>query len=289
MKVLLTGSTGLLGEAFLRLWGGRYEVEVAGRGEMDLGDLAAVQQYLEEREFDVLVNPAGMTGLEQCLDAVELAGVVNGGAPRVMAEVCRVKGAKLVHFSTDYVFGGEVEKSLTEGDVAEPVNDYGVSKLAGEAGVLEEGGHLVCRVSWIFGHGRDSVLDQVFKRARGGEELRFIQDKWSVPTYADAIVGAVEQMLADGREGLFHVCSDSQPVSWWEYAYGVVEEAVSLGLLESEDGYEVERGWLDEVEAFRAVRPRHTAMGVGKLRACGIEMPGWRESARRLLMEKYGE
>ncbi len=283
MKILVTGVTGLLGEAFSRLLSRSHEVVGVSRKDLDLSDLSAVEQFLRQQEFDVLVNPAGVTGLEQCLDEQSLAAVVNTEAPALMAKVCAEKGVRFVHFSTDYVFDGVEPVQMDEQWPPSPLNSYGVTKHHGEMGVLEYPEHLVCRVSWIFGAGRPTVIDQVVAKAVRGDELNYICDKWSIPTHSDAIVQAVEQMLRLNLSGLYHVCSDNEPVSWWQYADTVVGIAHELGYISERPT--VTKGKLDDVTAFRAARPRHTAMSTRRLKAAGVEMPCWQASARQYLMD----
>mgnify|MGYP000654576525 CR=1 FL=1 len=283
MQILLTGATGLLGEAFLRLLSdGAHQVTAVTRETMDLSNLSSVSEYLSDADFDLLINPAGMTGLEQCLDAPELAYTVNAEAPALMARICAEKGAKMVHFSTDYVFCGGYDKSLLETDSTEPVSDYGKSKLAGELAVLQhDESVLVCRVSWLFGKGRAAVIDQVYQKTLAGEQMEYITDKWSVPTYADDVVSAVMALVELEQSGVYHVCSDDAPVSWWEYAHGVSTLAYELGRVSQTSV--IGKTKLKDIQAFRAARPTHTAMSCNKLKDTGISMRPWKEAAREFI------
>jgi len=283
-KTLVFGSNGLLGGAFCRKLGSSFPHTPVGREVVDLKQLEKLQDYLEEADFDLLINASGMCVLENCEDFPDEAELVNAQAPKVMADVCATKGAKMVHFSTDYVFDGNTPGKLSEEDRPSPLSKYGNTKLKGEEYVLEHIGYLVCRVSWLFGGEGNSVFDEVLEKISSGEEMRYVADKWSIPTYADDVVDITLKLLEKKAEGLFHLCSDSPPVSWWEYAMGVARCAKESGNIKELPL--ISQGRLETVEQFRVPRPRHTAMSVAKLKALDIEMPDWRDAASRYIETK---
>src|SRR5438874_477155 len=107
MKMLITGSGGRLGAALLREYGKRFEVVGFDRSQLDLSDRASVRDKVGRTEFDLLINAAAFTSVDLAEKEKEQAFLVNAEAPRILAEICSEKGAKLVHFSTDYVFAGD--------------------------------------------------------------------------------------------------------------------------------------------------------------------------------------
>ena len=293
MRILLTGSTGRLGGAFLSLWareGSGYDLCVLNRGELDLASPDSVKVRLDslwrEGAFDVIVNPAAVSGLEQCLDDPDLAEAVNVASPRVMAEFCAERGIRLVHFSTDYVFSGKQESRKSEADPVGPVNVYGLSKRAGELAVLGAcSSALICRVSWLFGplgSAQSSHFDQVIERALRGEDQRLIGDKYSVPTFTYDAVRWVEVLLLNGSSGIYHLCNTGDPESWLSYAQKVCG-------LASGYGYDVSAGKLHEMslleaDFFREARPVHTAMLPARLINEGLITPRhWMKAAEEYL------
>src|SRR5205807_425863 len=95
-----------------------------------------IREKLGGTDFDVLINAAAFTNVDLCETQPDQAFRINAEGPRVLAEICGEKGAKLIHFSTDYVFDGEKRAPYTEEDEANPISIYGESKLAGERNVL---------------------------------------------------------------------------------------------------------------------------------------------------------
>lgn len=286
MRIVVTGAKGKLGGFLCRDWGARHEVCALSRDEVDLCDGEALRRRLEGEEFDVLVNCAAMASPEDCEDHPEVADLVNVVAPRIMADVCAERGARMVHFSTDYVVDGREEGLKSESVGTEVEGYYERSKLAGEEAVLaSHPGALVCRVSWIFGKGVPSFLETVVERARGGEGLSAVADKWSKPTSAADISMALERILMAGEvRGILHLVNEGDPVSWWDYACRVVALAREAGLLEEEP--EVERGYLAEMAQLRAPRPVHTALGSDRLEGLlGSSLPHWEVAAAAHLRE----
>src|SRR4029077_6248609 len=152
MKIVIIGAEGRLGAALVREYRDRFEVAGLNRAQFDLSNLDHIRKKVRGTNFDVLINAAAFTNVDLCETERDRAFTINGEAPGIVAEICRERGAKLIHFSTDYVFDGEKRAPYTEEDEAKPINVYGESKLAGEKNVLAaDGGHLVVRVSWVFG------------------------------------------------------------------------------------------------------------------------------------------
>jgi len=293
MRVLLTGSTGRLGGAFFSLWsavGSGVVLRPLTRNELDLSKpdevVGSLERLWSEGEFDVVVNTAAISGLEECLDRADLAHSVNVESPRAIANFCASKKVRMVHFSTDYVFGGEVPGWKSEGDAVGPVNEYGRSKRAGELAVMEACAEaLVCRVSWLFGPTsaeRPSHFDHVLRRAMSGEPQRLIADKYSVPTFTHDIVSWVKLLLEKSCSGVYHLCNTGEAESWMSYAEVVCELARQHGFDVSSK--KLEGISLADATFFRELRPQHTAMFPGRLIDESLVEPrDWRQAAAEYL------
>src|SRR5258705_4686760 len=184
MKIVILGAGGRLGAALMREYREKYDIAGFDHAELDLASLDDVRGKLGAMNFDVLINAAGFTNVDACETERDRAFLINAEAPGVLAEICNAKDAKLIHFSTDYVFDGEKREPYTEEDEANPISVYGESKRAGEANILAvKGRHLVVRVSWVFGPDRPSFIDGLIERAQQNEHVDAIADKFSTPTY----------------------------------------------------------------------------------------------------------
>ena len=197
MKILIIGAGGRLGAALMREYRDKFDVAGFNHAQFDLSDLDDVRAKLQALSFDVLINAAGFTTVDACETERDRAFLINAEAPGVLAEICSAKNAKMIHFSTDYVFDGEKRAPYTEEDEANPISVYGESNLAGEKNVLAvDNRHLVVRVSWVFGPDRPSFIDAMIKRAQENEKIDAIADKFSTPTYTQDIAEMLPRFFA---------------------------------------------------------------------------------------------
>ena len=214
MKIVILGAGGRLGAALMREYREKYDLAGFNHAQLDLANLDDVRRKLGAMNFDVLINAAAFTNVDACETERDRAFLINAEAPGILAEICNEKDAKLIHFSTDYVFDGEKRAPYTEEDQANPISAYGESKLAGEKNVLAaEDGHLVVRVSWVFGPDRPSFIDAMIKRAQQDEKIDAISDKFSTPTYTHDIaryVAAIFRSRRRRRHFAFRQCRQMQ-------------------------------------------------------------------------------
>jgi dTDP-4-dehydrorhamnose reductase len=261
-----------------------HEVIPLPRAEFDFSDPVSMAARLESLDCEVFLNPGGLTSLEACEDDPEMARQLNVQAPSQLAAWASLRGVRLVHFSTDYVFSGDQPELRTESETPGPLSVYGRSKLAGEQAVLDHPGHLVLRVSWVFGPEKPSFLDSVIRDALAGNPLSAIADKFSLPTHTGDLSEWTEALIKRQATGLFHACQSGPPVSWHGMAEVAVDELSRLGRLATVPAILATK--LEETTAFRAKRPRHTAMSTAKLGQTLGELPrGWQAAVRDYVSE----
>jgi dTDP-4-dehydrorhamnose reductase len=241
----VVGSGGRLGAALMREYRDKFEVTGFNHTQLDLSNFNEMREKLRETDFDVLINAAAFTNVDLCETRRDQAFLINAEAPRVLAEICREKNAKLIHFSTDYVFDGEKRQPYVESDSANPISIYGESKRAGEKLVLAtQDRHLIVRVSWVFGPDRPSFIDAMIKRAQENAEIDAIADKFSTPTYTQDIAEMLPQLFdLHVKGGILHFAGAGE-CSWQEYAqwaldccreFGVSVKAKTVGALKLKD------------------------------------------------------
>src|SRR5205809_1084998 len=231
MKIVILGVGGRLGAALLREYRDKFDVAGFNHRQLNLSDLAAVREKLRNTRFDILINAAGFTKVDLCETQPDRAFLINAEAPRVVAEIYDEKNARLIHFSTDYVFGGERREPYTEEDQASPISVYGESKLAGENNVLAaKSQNLVVRVSWVFGPDRPSFIDAMSQQAQENDEVEAAVDKSSTPTYTLDIAAMPPQFFYANAEGqILHFAYAGQ-CSWPEYAQSAADSCHDGGL-----------------------------------------------------------
>ncbi|PYL67742.1 MAG: dTDP-4-dehydrorhamnose reductase [Verrucomicrobia bacterium] len=289
MKIVVLGTGGRLGAALLRKYGDKFDVAGFDRTQVDLSDLNEVREKLRKTRFDVLINAAGFTKVDLCETHPDRAFLINAEALRVLAEICSEKSARLIHFSTDYVFDGEKREPYTEEDEAAPISVYGESKLAGEKNVLAaQDRNLVVRVSWVFGPDRPSFVDAMIKQAQENERVEAIADKFSAPTYTHDIARALPQFFDREVEGgILHFANAGQ-CSWQEYAQWALDCCHDAGLPLRARTVGADK--LKNMASWIARRPVYSVLSTAKYTKLTDTSPRtWREAVSDYITRFYSK
>ena len=285
----MVGSGGRLGAALMREYRDKFEVTGFNHTQLDLSNFDEMREKLRETDFDVLINAAAFTNVDLCETRRDQAFLINAEAPRVLAEICREKNAKLIHFSTDYVFNGEKRQPYVESDSANAISIYGESKRAGEKLVLAaHDRHLIVRVSWVFGPDRPSFIDAMIKRAQENAEIDAIADKFSTPTYTQDIAEMLPQLFdLDVKGGILHF-ADAGECSWQKYAqwaldccreFGVSVKAKTVGALKLKDM----KNWV-------ARRPVYSVLSSAKYtELTGVAPRAWHDAVADYIRRFYSK
>lgn len=277
-RVLILGSRGRLGGALARMWSAGHSLRTMSRPELDVADLQGLGRLLQSTAYDVLVNCTGLTNVDRCETAREEAEIVNARAPGVMAEAAAARGARFIHFSTDYVFDGAKTTPYIEEDAARPLGHYGQTKLAGESAALAPSPrHLAVRVAWVFGPDKPSFTDTIIERALANDRVEAIFNKTSCMTFTEDVARWLEPFLdEDLPGGLYHACNTGG-CSWHEYGQHALDFAARVGLpLKARTAEPIP---LSALKAFVAPRPPHTVMSTAKLTAViGAAPRPWQEA-----------
>jgi dTDP-4-dehydrorhamnose reductase len=289
MKIVILGAGGRLGAALLREYREKYDTACFNHAQLDLASLDDVRKKLGAMNFDVLINAAGFTNVDACETERDHAFLINAEAPGVLAEICNEKDAKLIHFSTDYVFDGEKRAPYTEEDQENPISAYGESKLAGEKNVLAaEDGHLVVRVSWVFGPDRPSFIDAMIKRAQQDEKIDAISDKFSTPTYTHDVARILLQFFDRGVEGGILHFANAGKCTWQEYAQWALDCCRDAGIpLKART---VGAFKLSEMTNWVARRPVYSVLSTAKYtELTGTAPRTWREAVADYITRFYSK
>lgn len=223
MRIAVLGAAGQLGRDLCpRLPG---DVVPLSRGDLDLADAATVASRLAAVRPDVLVNCAAYNFVDKAEAEPEAAFAVNAWGVRALAQACAASQIRLVHFSTDYVFGLDATRStpFTENDAPGPVSVYGLSKLAGEYLVRSIAPNaLVIRTCGLYGvHGSGgkggNFVETMLRVAGQGKPLRVVADQRCTPSYTVDVAEATAALIRAGASGLFHV-TNAASCNWHEFA-----------------------------------------------------------------------
>ena len=272
--VLVTGAGGQLGEAMTAQLGSRHEVVALRRHELDLADAGGVQSTVGSICPDVIINCAAFTDVDAAEREPVRALSANAWAVRTLARAAVEINATLVHFSTDFVFDGTIDRPYTEEDAANPRGTYAVSKLLGEWFAAEVPTHYVLRVESLFGGARaKSSIDKILGALRNGAEVKAFSDRTVSPSFVDDVVAATMALLArQSPSGIYH-CVNSGWTTWANLARELAR------LMQLPDAAIKEIPMADA--NLLAPRPRFAALSNRKLLDEGIDMPTWQSALER--------
>ena len=300
MKILLLGANGQLGRSFMEDGGlaARGELVPATRdgslwngGRGEVADLAApgLAARLDRVRPDLIVNAAAYTAVDRAEQEETLATRINGQAVGELGAWAAAHGARVLHFSTDYVFDGRATAPYPPDAPTAPLNAYGRSKLAGELALRASGAdHLILRTAWVYAPHGHNFLRTMLRLGAERDELRVVADQYGAPTSTALIVRACLALLdrgpgpADGRarlHGTHHLVAGGH-TSWHGFARAIFDEARARGLLAR-----VPRVLPIATADYPtpARRPAWSVLDNTSLRRLGVALPPWREELRQVM------
>jgi dTDP-4-dehydrorhamnose reductase len=277
MKILVTGSDGLIGTNILPYLSKHFEIIPMTEKHWDILDRKLGEEILRTYRPDILINLAAITNVDGCEDASELAYRVNAEGAGVLAGLCGVHNVKLLHFSTDYVFDGTSTRPYTEEDKPNPLSVYGLSKLIGEKKVLDSRpSSLVIRTEWIYGKGGENFISKVTKIAREKGRVEVVDDQTGAPTFAQDLAEPLKALIDQDKSGIYHV-TNSGACTWFQFAneiFSILRIEVPCLPISSA---RIQR---------RAKRPAYSVLDCSKLKQeAGVSLRPWQQALRQYLVE----
>ncbi len=295
MRVLLLGSQGMLAHDLLGEAPDEVEVLAPPETELDITQETVVRSALTDLKPNVVINAAAYTNVDKAESEPEQAFLINAEAVGIVGRVAATLGDTqplVVHYSTDYIFGGSSDRAYREDDETDPLGVYGRSKLAGETELVVSGcWHMILRTQWLFGiHGK-SFPRTMWERARGGQQARVVSDQTGRPTYTVDLARATWRLVAGDYDmpkqpasqrtsTVFHV-SNSGTTTWYDVARRVYVAAGAADLLTAcaTDDYPTP-----------ARRPAWSVLDTSKYeRAVGEALPSWQDAIDRFLAGVEGK
>jgi len=274
-RIAIIGANGQLGRDLVMRLLGSAEVLPLTRRDADVRDLLAVRTALAPFRPDIVINTAAFHKVDLCEDDPWSATSVNVLGTHNVARVCRELDAQLVYISTDYVFSGQTDRPYREDDVAEPINVYGATKLAGERVALETWPRtLVVRTSGLFGAAGASgkggnFVETMLRLGHERGKVRVVTDQVLSPTSTSDLAGMIAQAVQTGVCGTLHL-TNSDYCSWFEFARAIFEIAGVDAVVEPTTTAEF---------GARARRPAFSVLGHERLRSLGLPEPRpWRQA-----------
>ena len=284
MRVVVVGANGQLAHDLIpTLEGADYEVVGLVRSQVDVTDFGSLREILSRAEPQMVVNTSAYHRVDNAEQDPDLAFAVNAVGPRNLALVCRQLSASLVHMSTDYVFSGSKGRPYVESDRADPVNIYGVSKVAGEMTIRYLWArHYVVRSSGLYGVAGSSgkggnFVETMLRLAREGRPIRVVHDQGLTPTSTRALAAQIVKLIGSDAYGTYHATCQGE-CTWYEFATEIFR--LNHMCPELAPQTTIESGAL-------AMRPPYSVLENANLKRVDIDlMPPWQEALSTYLRER---
>lgn len=279
MKILITGANGMLAKAVRERFMEHELIltDVVGTElSLDITNLEEVEKFVENVKPDVIINCAAYTAVDKAESEEKLAKKINADGPKNLAIAANKNNCKLVHISTDYVFGGDLslEEIYKEDAPKAPVTAYGRTKLAGEEAIEENTKDFyIFRTAWLYGDGKNFVRTML-KFGKEKEEVSVVYDQHGSPTYAVDLADIIYQALEkEIPYGIYHT-TNLGFTTWYDFTKKIYEIAgISCRV----------NPVTSEQFASAAKRPANSMLSKEKILEAGITVPSWEDALERYL------
>ena len=308
MKILVTGANGMLAKEVKEKFAKENEVIAGESAKKAATKVATVKHALfyEESEREPIIKAfkkykpesililgtsdgmvqkiAAYTAVDKAEENYDLADRINGDGPTNLAKAAKKVGAKLVHISTDYVFGGDLDisKDYKENDEKHPVTPYGKTKLHGEEGItanMDE--YYIFRTAWLYGVGGNNFVKTMTKLGSTRDEINVVSDQHGSPTYAKDLTEIIYQAIEKKIPyGIYNATNEGY-TTWYDFTKEILEEQ---GITCKVNPVTTEQ-YIEMMKVTQAKRPFNSQMSKAKLEACGIKVPEWKDGLKRYLEE----
>jgi dTDP-4-dehydrorhamnose reductase len=279
-RILLLGKNGKIGRELQKTIATLGELIALGSNELNLTKIEVLRENIRSLKPDLVINAAAFTDVERAEHFPDLAMIINGKAPGLIAEEALSLKIPIIHYSTNYIFDGTNKVPYLESDQANPVNVYGRSKLAGENAIeIVNGEYVILRTSWVYSFYRESFVTNILDWSQSSNTLQIVTDQISNPTWSRMLAEVTAKILSWGikdltgwfrqYKGIYHLTSKGH-ASRFEWAEAILDYAKfkqkGLRLLPA----------LTSDFSDLAPRPLYSVLNCDKFsNAFAVELPAW--------------
>ncbi len=282
MKILITGGEGQLAYDLIKELEKDHELAWYSKEGMDITNKEQCEKVIAKDKPDIVINTAAFHNVDECEKNPQKAFEVNAFGVKKLAEICKKSNTKLVHVSTDYVFGDGPAIDLAEHFVPTPMNVYGLSKYLGEQFVeriLKYNRFLIVRTSGLFGVKGPSgkpynFIDLMLKLAKEGKPIKVVNDQQFCPTFTEDLAKMLKKAIENKANGFLHLAGGGDPCTWFKLAKFAIKQA----------GLEADiKPQTTEESGAIAIRPIYSALTTNHEKYI---LRDWKEAVKDYLVKK---
>ena len=274
---MITGVNGQLGKELRRLLNEQgIAFDALTEKELDITDLIAVKTKVAELQPEVLYDCAAYTAVDKAEDEGKaLNWLVNVEGTKNLAQVAAEQGVKLVYVSTDYIFDGTNKGEYLEDDPANPKNEYGRAKWAGEEAVRHSGAdYYIVRTSWVFGEFGHNFVFTIQNLAKAHDKLTVVNDQFGRPTWTRTLAEFMVYLVRTHATLGTYQLSNDNTATWYDFAKEILKNTDVEVIPIASDQF-----------PQKAYRPRHSVLNLNKAKATGFLIPDWKSTLEKFLSE----
>ena len=289
-SILVTGANGQLGSEFQSLSKvfTQYDFTFVDKSTLDLSNLCKLEDYFDDKNFDIIINCAAYTAVDKAESEANLANTINHRGLNLLAKIAKNKSIAFIHISTDYVFNGKNFLPYLETDKTDPQSVYGQTKLDGEKAILSIGAKntLIIRTSWVYSSFGNNFVKTMLRLGNEKDKLGVIFDQVGTPTYARDLAQAIlhiiqnSKLIINNSVEIYHY-SNEGVCSWYDFAKTIFELSniqCEVNPIETKD------------YSTAATRPHYSLLNKSKIKKhFNIEIPYWKDSLKECLSKIENE
>lgn len=201
--------------------------------EVDISDLAQLEKFADKKDISWIINCSAYTAVDKAESEFDVCNTINNIGVGNIAKIAQRINAKLIHFSTDYVFDGENKNPYDEGGSTNPQSVYGKTKLDGENSIISIfDKYFIIRISWLYGQYGGNFVGTMLRLFGERDEISVVSDQRGTPTYALELAKNIINLIKSDSElyGVYHY-SDEGDISWYDFALEIYKIAKNIGLI----------------------------------------------------------
>jgi len=275
--IWLIGQKGMLGQQITLELTKQNTPFVGTDIEVDITDIDQLISFAKGKDIDWIINASAYTAVDKAESEQLIAQKINSTGVGNIAQIADIMGAKVIHFSTDYVFDGTNTKPYLETDLPHPVSAYGRTKLDGEIQLAQNTvRYFIFRISWLYGVYGANFVKTMVRLFNEKPELGIINDQKGSPTYAGTLAKNIVSLASSGSDayGIYNY-SDEGVISWYDFAVEIKGQAAKRGLAPATVKL---NAITTDMYPTPAKRPANSAFNKSKVRTLGFELIDWKEN-----------